>query len=83
MREGKGGGVRTAEILILCIMMVLSGFLVGQLTNPGDFPQLLEVVNKTEQGGKYYIEVSMEVSPEEYIGLDVGDTFEGSLKCYF
>lgn len=32
-----------------------------------------QIVNKTEQEGRYYVEVWLEVTPEEYIGLDVGD----------
>ena len=84
MREGKGDRMKRFVGLWLIVFGVfLFGMVLGRWTGSGDFPQLLEATNKTEQGGKYFIEVSMEVSPEEYIGLDIGDTFEGSLKCYF
>lgn len=74
---------RQLGLWVIIFGAFLFGLALGRWTGSGDFPQLLEVVNKTEEGGKYYIEVLMEVSPEEYIGLDIGDTFEGSLKCYF
>lgn len=35
-----------------------------------------EVVNKVESNGRYYLEIGVEVTPEEYIGYDVGDEYE-------
>lgn len=31
------------------------------------------IVNKYEAGGKQFIDVQIEITPEEYIGLDIGD----------
>lgn len=38
-------------------------------------PTAHEVVGKYEQDGKCYIAVEVEVSPEEYIGYDIGDKY--------
>lgn len=39
-------------------------------------PEPYEVVGKCEHDGKCYVETWIEVTPEEYIGLDIGDEFE-------
>lgn len=33
------------------------------------------IVNKYEGDGKQFIDVQIEVTPEEYIGLDIGDDY--------
>ena len=39
-------------------------------------PTACPIVDKYEHGGKCYLAIKIEISPEEYIGLDVGDEFE-------
>ena len=39
-------------------------------------PTTYPIVDKYEHGGKCYLAIEIEISPEEYIGLDVGDEFE-------
>lgn len=39
-------------------------------------PEPHQITNKCEVDGKCYVETWIEVTPEEYIGLDVGDEFE-------
>lgn len=34
-----------------------------------------EVVGKYEKDGKCYISVEVEISPEDYIGYDIGDNY--------
>ena len=38
-------------------------------------PEPWEISGKCEVNGKCYVEVWHEVTPEEYIGLDVGDEY--------
>ena len=35
-----------------------------------------EVWNKVEKDGRCFVQVWIEVTPEEYIGLDIGDEYE-------
>lgn len=39
-------------------------------------PTPLMVCDKYEKDGRCYVNVWVEVTPEEYIGLDVGDDYE-------
>lgn len=39
-------------------------------------PTTYPIVDKYEHGGKCYLAIEIEISPEEYIGYDVGDEFE-------
>ena len=43
-------------------------------------PTAYPIVDKYEHGGKCYLAIEVEVSPEEYIGYDVGDEFEAIEK---
>lgn len=33
------------------------------------------IVNKYEEDGKCFVEVQVEITPEEYIGYDIGDDY--------
>ena len=39
-------------------------------------PTTYPIVDKYEHNGKCYLAIEIEVSPEEYIGYDVGDEYE-------
>lgn len=39
-------------------------------------PHPYQVTDKDEFGGRCYVQTWIEVTPEEYIGLEVGDEFE-------
>lgn len=39
-------------------------------------PKPMQVTDKYEAKGKCYIQTWIEVTPEEYIGLDIGDEYE-------
>lgn len=41
-----------------------------------DEPTTYPIVDKYEHNGKCYVEIVVEISPEEYIGYDVGDEYE-------
>ena len=42
---------------------------------PQKTAKICPVLNKTEVNGRYYLEVALEVSGEEFIGYDVGDDY--------
>lgn len=39
-------------------------------------PKPMQVTDRYEAKGKCYIQTWIEVTPEEYIGLDIGDEYE-------
>lgn len=67
------------------ITSILIGFLAGvavallictsvmPVKSARNTPKICPVVNKTEADGKYYLNVVLEVSGEEFIGYDIGD----------
>ena len=69
------------------ILSVLIGFFIGvsvayavftpetPVKSAPSTPKICPVLNKNEANGKYYLEVAIEVSGEEYIGYDVGDDY--------
>lgn len=60
-----------ALILIGSILMVATA-LISTTVNVYD-PYV--VIGKHEHNGKCYIQTWIEVTPEEYIGLDIGDPY--------
>lgn len=38
-------------------------------------PTTYPIVDKYEHGGKCYLAIEVEISPEEYIGYDIGDEY--------
>lgn len=39
-------------------------------------PKAMQIVDKYEADGKCYIQTWIEITPEEYIGYDIGDEYE-------
>ena len=69
--------MRNHILIWLGIMMIfIGGFIVGRTTVPANDPQMYEVIEKFINDGRFYIETVIEVEPEDYIGLEVGDEFE-------
>lgn len=62
--------------ILFALMMFVFGLAVGRVIAPTKTPIPFEVVDKCEHGGKCYVETWLEVTPEEYIGLDIGDEWE-------
>ena len=71
-------------IIILISLLLIFAFVVGSYHYEREIlkpePKPLEVVDKCEVDGKCYIETWIEVTPEDYIGLDIGDEFERSIE---
>ena len=39
-------------------------------------PKAMQIVDKYEADGKCYIQTCIEITPEEYIGYDIGDEYK-------
>lgn len=64
-------------VLWLLVMgLFISGMVFGRLTLDSPSPIPHQVTAKNEVAGRCYVQTWVEVTPEEYIGLDVGDEFE-------
>lgn len=69
-------GIRIAMLFIVVSMIVCVLFEYNKTKEVTP----LEVVDKCEVDGKCYVETWIEVTPEDYIGLDIGDEFERSVE---
>lgn len=65
-------------LILICVCIFLGGVAFGYKTGPEQKPRPMQVVEKVEESGKCYIKTWIEVSPEEYIGLDIGDEYKGN-----
>ena len=69
---------KVIQILILITVFwagcVVSGLML--VAQPKDEPKPYYVTDKAEVDGRCYVQTWVDVTPEEYIGLDVGDEFE-------
>lgn len=64
----------------LCILLgILAGVIAFILMDTWRYanphPEQHQITDKIEVNGKCYIETWIEVTPEEYIGLDIGDPY--------
>lgn len=71
---------RTLALILATVSLILasfcSGFVFGMVTVPEPSPVEGQVNDKYENDGRCYVQTWVEVTPEDYIGLDVGDEFE-------
>ena len=70
MEYNKDGIIAGLFIAMVSVLIVI--FLSAKDTTA---PEPWEISGKCEANGKCYVEVWHEVTPEEYIGLDVGDEY--------
>ena len=62
-------------LLILFInIFILVVFILAGLIN--EDPIICSIVDKYEYEDQCYLQIEVEVSPEEYIGYDIGDEYE-------
>lgn len=59
-------------VSVIGILIVLTGVIRDSLPKVEPY----EIWDKCENNGRYFVEVWVEVTPEEYIGLDIGDEYE-------
>ena len=71
--------MRTYYSIISALLIFLGAFAIitgiALLTKDATEPEPWEISGKYEVNGKCFVEVWHEVTPEEYIGLDVGDEY--------
>lgn len=69
--------VKNLLVIWLVFMgLFLGGFALGRYTEPEQTPRPLQVTDKYEaEDGRCFVETWVEVSVEDYIGLDIGDEF--------
>ena len=63
----------TASIILASLS---SGIVFGRATAPEPIPVSGQVNDKCEVDGRCYVQTWVEVSVEDYIGLEAGDEFE-------
>lgn len=71
MRQNK----TMATVALICFVIV-SVLIFATCATQERVPIPSQVEDKFERDGRCYVEVWVEVTPEEYIGLDIGDEYE-------
>ena len=71
---------RTLALIFVTVSLILasfcSGIVFGRVTSTEPTPVEGQVNDKCEVDGRCYVQTWIEVSVEDYIGLEVGDEFE-------
>ena len=69
---------RIYEILmitqIICLLLLTAGAFYKNIKI--EAPEARQIVDKYEADGKCYIQTWIEITPEEYIGYDIGDEYK-------
>lgn len=65
------------RLIVLAIIGFITGGLIAYMVAMIIKPEVktYPIVDKYEHNGKHYIAIEREVTPEEYIGYDVGDEY--------
>ena len=71
MAKNKTSAIVSLVCLFLVVLIVLATCKAAEPT-----PEPSQVEAKYERDGRCFVEIWVEVTPEEYIGLDVGDEYE-------
>ena len=66
--------IEKLKMLLIILCLIGLGFCIYDLI-VGSRPKAYEIWDKGEYNGKCFVAVWHEVSPEEYIGLDIGDEY--------
>ena len=61
--------------IIFVVNVVAMGLFITEAIHKSE-PKQHYVTDKAEFNGRCYVQTWVEVTPEDYIGLDVGDEFE-------
>ncbi len=64
-----------AYILYVAIVLTILFTALHFLGQSEESQPVGRVVNKYEEDGKCLIEIQIEITPEEYIGYDIGDNY--------
>ena len=71
MAKNKASQIVALVCLFLVVLIVLVTCKTAEPT-----PEPSQVEAKYERDGRCFVEIWVEVTPEEYIGLDIGDEYE-------
>ena len=71
MAKNKTSAIVSLVCLFLVVLIVLA-----TCKGAGQTPEPSQVEDKFEKDGRCFVEIWVEVTPEEYIGLDIGDEYE-------
>lgn len=63
---------------IICLLLLTGGAFHKYIKTEikTEAPETRQIVNKYEADGKCYIQTWIEITPEEYIGYDIGDEYK-------
>lgn len=64
-----------AYILYVVVLLAILFAALHFLSQSEESQTVWRIVNKYEKDGKCFVEVQIEISPEEYIGYDIGDDY--------
>ena len=64
-----------SKITAFCLGVIVACLIIRIALSLCTDTTVVEVLEKYEYGGKCYIETWIEVTPKEYIGLDIGDDY--------
>ena len=64
------------KVSLILIGIILGFLMYGAIDLVSDEAYMpCEITDKYEHNGKQYIGIAVEITPEEYIGLDIGDEY--------
>ena len=63
-------------IFVIACFIAIGIIVASVIRDSRQEPTPREIWDKCENNGRYFVEVWVEVTPEEYIGLDIGDEYE-------
>lgn len=64
-----------SKMTVFCLGVILACLIIYTVLSICTDTTVFEVLEKYEYDGKCYIETWIEVTPEEYVGLDIGDEY--------
>ena len=70
-----GKNKASAFVSVICFI-ILSLIILATCAAQEPTPEPSQVEAKFERDGRCFVEIWVEVTPEEYIGLDIGDEYE-------
>lgn len=72
--------MRSSILTLIAMLLVILAMIlnIAEADRAANAPELepYEIVDKYEEDGRCYVEIWHEVTPEEYIGLDIGDEYQ-------
>lgn len=67
---------KTSAFVSLICFVIVAVIVLATCKAETAAPEPSQVEDKFERDGRCFVEIWVEVTPEEYIGLDIGDEYE-------